>query len=400
MEQIRETLEYVISMAGVTGTAVAVMSHALLVLCTFIIAMLVDYLCRRFVVPLIVRLTARTGVEWDDKIFNRTVLISACHIVSAVIVWQLLPLVFAKFRIVEEILGRLTEIYITVMTVRTAIVFIDSFKALEGDRRTAMQQYFHSFCGIFKIAMIFIAAIIVVSIIFDRSPLRLFAGLGATSAVLMLVFKDTIEGFVAGIRLTSNNMIHKGDWITVPTTSANGIVEEMTLSTVKIRNFDNTIVTVSPQTLVNGSFQNWIGMQQSDGRRVNRRVYYDFNSVRVADGEMKRRLAGRGFFRPEELEGQHVNITLYRRYVEKYLYGCPEVNTSMIVMVRQFEATVTGLPLEFYFFLREKEWLTYEHQLADIMDRVYALAPEFGLRIYQKFPAGGGCRAAEAQEEA
>jgi miniconductance mechanosensitive channel len=234
--------------------------------------------------------------------------------------------------------------------------------------------------------MMFFAAIIVVAIIIDRDPIKLFAGLGATSAVLMLVFQDTIKGLVAGIRLTSNDMLHKGDWITVPKAGANGIVEEMTLTTVKIRNFDNTIVTVTPQTLVDDSFQNWIGMQKSQGRRVNRRVYYDFRGIRIVDDALREQLINKKYFKEGEIKPDDVNMTLYRRYVEDYLRRHPMVNTNMTLMVRQFEATQAGLPLEFYFFLKEKSWVEYEHQLAEIMDFIYAITPDFGLLVYEQYP--------------
>ena len=336
--------------------------------------------------PMVLRLTAHTDVTWDDKVFNKTVLTSACRIVPAIVIWKLLPLVFSESLFLNEFLKRATAIYITVMSVRTMIVLVDSVKEIESDKYVSMQQYLRSFCGVFKIVLVFVAVIIVAAILIDKSPLRLFAGLGATSAILMLVFKDTIEGLVAGIRLTSNDMLHKGDWITVPSTNANGTVEEMTLTTVKIRNFDNTIVTVSPQTLVNGSFQNWVGMQQSAGRRVTRTLYYDIHTIKVADDTIKENLLRHGYFTEEELNGEHVNMTLLCRYMEKFLSMQPEVNTSMQFMVHQLNPTTTGLPVEFYFFLTEKDWIPYEHQLADIMNRIYAMTPDFGLKIYQRYP--------------
>jgi miniconductance mechanosensitive channel len=314
------------------------------------------------------------------------VLISICHIIPAIVIWQLLPLVFYQFHIVRELLTRFTAIYITVMSVRAAVAFIDSFKELDNSHRSSTQQYFHTFCGVLKIIMIFIAIVVVVAIALGKSPLTLFAGLGATSAILMLVFKDTIEGLAAGIRLTSNNMLHKGDWITVPSTGANGTVEEISLTTVKVRNFDNTIITVSPKTLVEGSFQNWIGMQQSDGRRVKRLVYYDFRSIKVVDAELRQHLIERKYFKEEDFKGVEVNMSLYRRYMEKYIMNRDDVNEDMMVMVRQMEATNAGLPLEFYFFLKNKVWKEYEHHLADIMEHIYAVTADFGLTIYQQYP--------------
>lgn len=289
------------------------------------------------------------------------------------------------------------------------------FQGLEDsqERRSSAQQYFHTICGVLRILMLFVAAVVVVAILLDKNPMTLFAGLGATSAVLMLVFKDTISGLVAGVRLTSNDMLHKGDWITVKSVDANGIVEDISLTTVKVRNFDNTIVTISPINLVNGSFQNWIGMQKSGGRRVKRVVYFDFRSVRLVDEALKRNLLAKHFatedsFKLKESlqkaidkdiqEGKDIedlknpaalaptNLQLYRKFMEKYLRQRPEVNTDLTLMVRHMEATQCGLPIEFYFFIKDKVWVNYEHILADIMEHAYALANEFGLKIYEQYP--------------
>ena len=415
MEEIRKLVEDLIQMAGVTGAAVPVIRHILLTITAILLAMLSDLLCRRLLVPIIMKVTEKTEVTWDDVLFNKKVLISACHIVPAVVIWSLMPLVYLEYPIFKEILERATGIYIVVMSVRTALVFIASFKGLEnaGERRSSAQQYFHTFCGVLRILMLFVAGVVVVAIILGKNPMTLFAGLGATSAVLMLVFKDTILGLAAGIRLTSNDMLHKGDWITVKSVDANGIVEEMSLTTVKVRNFDNTIVTISPATLVNGSFQNWIGMQKSGGRRVQRKVYFDFRSIRLVDEELKARLIAKHFatedsfklkeslqkqLSKDQEEGKSMadlqnpsalaptNLQLYRKYMERYLRERPEVNTEMTLMVRQLEATQCGLPMEFYFFVKDKVWVNYEHILAEIMEHAYALSAEFGLKIYQQYP--------------
>ena len=429
MEEIRKFVEELIQMAGITGGAVPVIRHVMLTVTAILLAMLSDLLCRRILVPIIMKITEKTEVAWDDILFNKKVLTSACHIVPAVVIWSLMPLVYLEYPIFKEILERATGIYIVVMSVRTALVFIGSFKGLEssGQRRSSAQQYFHTFCGVLRVLMLFVAGVVVVAILLGKNPMTLFAGLGATSAVLMLVFKDTILGLAAGIRLTSNDMLHKGDWITVKSVDVNGIVEEMSLTTIKVRNFDNTIVTISPATLVNGSFQNWIGMQKSGGRRVQRKVYFDFRSIRLVDDSLKSRLIEKHFatedsFKPKEslrkildkaeMEnecqaedgnvGQHehqaladlqnpaalapTNLQLYRKYMEKYLRERPEVNTEMTLMVRQLEATQCGLPMEFYFFVKDKVWVNYEHILAEIMEHAYALSAEFGLKIYQQYP--------------
>lgn len=385
MNQIRSVVEELIQMCGITGAAVPVVRYVSMSLAAIFFSWLSYIIAKKLLIPVINRLTARTKAKWDDVLFNRDVLLKVCAIVPAVVIYKLLPLVFYEAPFVQEMLNRLTSIYITVASVQLGIAVINSFRNLETTQSSSRQQYLQSFCGVLKIVAIFIGVIVVVALVIGKSPMKLFAGLGATSAVLMLVFKDTIEGLVAGIRLTSNDMIRRGDWITVPSTPVDGEVMEMTLTTVKVQNFDNTIVTVSPKTLVDGSFQNWKGMQESGGRRVKRLVYFDFLSIKPATQELKDTCQEKGFLTGQELKGDLTNLGLYRKYMENWLRKSPEVNTELTCMVRQLEATNTGLPIEFYFFLSNKEWIVYEHNMAEIMEWAYTMAPVFGLHIYERY---------------
>ncbi len=388
MDSVRLFVEELISFCGVTGNAVPYIRHVVLVTVAILLAGLSGYICRKFI-PFIHKLTARTSPMWDDVVLNDRVLRSAANVVPAIVIWQLLPLAFYEFPMVRETLARLTAIYITVMVTRTIIVMIDSLKQLEGDKPSATQQYLRSFCSVVKIVLIFIAVIVVVSIMVNQSPTTLLAGLGAASAVMMLVFQDTIKGLVAGIRLTSNDMLHKGDWISLPSAGADGTVEEISLTVVKVRNFDNTIVTVPPTMLVDGAFRNWIGMQEGPGRKQVRKVFLDFRSVCLLSDETKQRLLDNGFAREDEAQGKVSNVTLFRSYMERWLVSQPCVLSDMTVIARQAEATQAGMCVEFVFWLREKGWVDYEHATSLIMEHVYAVAPEFGLRIYQQFPEQG-----------
>ncbi len=385
MEKIKIFVEEIINWCGLTGAFVPYVRYLILIVIAVVLAALAGYICRKFI-PLITRLTKKTPSRWDEVLFNQRVLRSASNVVPAIVIWQLLPLVFFEFPLLREVLTRLTAIYITVMAVRTVIVFIDSFKLLEGEKRTATQQYLYSFCGVLKIVMIFIAVIIVISILINQSPATLLAGLGAASAVMMLVFQDTIKGLVAGIRLTSNDMLHKGDWITVPSAGANGTVEEISLTVVKVRNFDNTIVTVPPTMLADGAFQNWIGMSEGPGRKQTRKVYFDFGSVQLLDEATKQQLVANGFVKAEEVEGKVSNVTLFRTYIEQWLATQPSVLSDMTILVRQAEATQAGMAIEFVFWLKEKGGPAYERATSLIMEYIYAAAREFGLVIYQQFP--------------
>ncbi|WP_028909625.1 mechanosensitive ion channel family protein [Prevotella sp. AGR2160] len=389
MEKIRILIEQAIMLAGVHGPAVHILRHVLLIVVAVLLAALAGWFCRKVLMPLAQKITAKTEATWDEILFNERVLRALCAIVPAIVIWKFLPMVFYQFPLVRELLARATAIYITIMATRAVTIFIGSFDDLEGpemgmsEGRSAARQYLKSFCGVLKIVAIFVSVIIVVAIALDKSPLHLFAGLGATSAILMLVFKDTIEGLVAGIRLTSNDMLHAGDWITVPSANANGIVQEMTLSTVKIRNFDNTITTVSPLSLINGSFQNWRNMQEGGGRRVKRILYLDFRSIKPLSADDINRLPKEA--QPLAKEGE-VNLTVFRAFVEHWLRHREDVNAKMTLMVRQMEPTQCGLPIEFYFFLKEKVWVRYEHTQAAIFEYLYAVIPSFGLKIYQQYP--------------
>ena len=382
IEDIRIWTEQTALSMGATETSSVYLTDAMLVIFTLLLSWLSFVVCHRLVVPITVKITSKTDVEWDDVLLNERTLRKACLIVPAIVVSMFIPNIFVRMPDMMELLERLTGIYITVMSTRLAIEVINSLKMLDSDVQSAHHQYLHTFCGVLKIVVVFLSVIVIVSIVINRNPLTLLAGLGATSAILMLVFKDTISGLVAGVRLTSNDMLHKGDWITVEKAGVNGTVEEITLTTVKVRNFDNTIVTITPQTLVDDSFQNWKPMQEGDGRRVMRRIYIDFRSIRLVTPELRQSLISHHYL-PQEGTTTEVNLTLFRHWADSYLASHPLVNSDMTHMVRQLEATQQGLPVEFYFFLKEKEWKTWENQKDEILERLYAAMQDFDLSIYQ-----------------
>ena len=303
-----------------------------------------------------------------NKLTKYVLLVVVCVIVPAALVWNFLPsLIGEGYPKVYNIVHRLTAVYITIMVTWLLISFANTFRQLGEYHKLPHQQYLNSFISVLKIVLICIAVIIVIAVVLDKDPSTLIAGLGAASAILMLAFQDTIKGLVAGIRLTSNQMLAVGDRITVANAGIDGIVEEIMLTTVKVRNFDNTILTISPQALVDGSFQNWKGMKENAGRKAVRKLFIDFRSIALdADGV--------------------VNLTRYRQHMEQWLAKHPDVLPDQIIMVHQLDATPTGQPVEFVFWLRMQDALGYEHAISDIMEYALAQAPEFGLRIYQQFP--------------
>ena len=239
---------------------------------------------------------------------------------------------------------------------------------------------------VFQVLLFFIGGIIIVSVLINKSPATLFAGLGASAAILMLVFKDSILGFVSGVQLSANDMIRIGDWIQLPDGSANGIVQEITLNTVKIQNWDNTISTVPPYTLVNTTFKNWRGMQESGGRRVDKTIKIDMSTLKFCTPEMIARI-NQQIPLMEKIESTDIdkmtNVQLYRQYIERYLRFHPIVNTKLDLIISQKEPTEFGLPIEVYFFLTDKVWDEFERIQSDIFDHLLVMVKEFDLALYQ-----------------
>ena len=247
---------------------------------------------------------------------------------------------------------------------------------------------------IFQVILFFIGGIIIVSVLINQSPATLFAGLGASAAILMLIFKDTILGFVSGVQLSANDMIRIGDWIQLPDGSANGIVLEITLNTVKIQNWDNTISTVPPYTLVNTTFKNWRGMQESGGRRVDKTIKLDVSTLKLCTPEMITRIRQQ-IPMMEKIEltdmDKLTNVQLYRMYIERYLRSHPIVNAKLDLIISQKDPTEFGLPIEVYFFLTDKVWDEFERIQSDIFDHLLVMVKVFDLELYQldnRLPTG------------
>ena len=383
MNEIKNLVEQLIELTGIHGASVVPIRYALFFIIAIFLSWFSGWAGWYILRPIIQKIASKTPTQWDTLLFNDTVLRTFCKLIPAIVIWKLLPLVVFQHATLKDIVTRLTAVYICVMVVKLLLAIIKSVETKKGSK---MQLYAKSFLGVVRIVIFFLAAIVIVATLLNKNPLTLLAGLGATSAVLMLVFQDTIQGLVAGIRLNSNEMVRIGDWITVPGTPADGIVEDVTLTTVKVRNFDNTTATVTPMALVNGSFQNWRSMAAGSGRRVTRQVYFDFKSIGFVSDEQKQALISKGLFTEDELKGNQINIALYRQYIERYLSSRKDIVPEMGLLVREVEATQSGLPLCFVFFIKNDPAVHYEHTLAEIVEWCYAMANEFKLTIYQQFP--------------
>ncbi|MBQ1279622.1 MAG: mechanosensitive ion channel, partial [Bacteroidales bacterium] len=232
-----------------------------------------------------------------------------------------------------------------------------------------------------------VGAIISIAILLDKSPGKLLAGLGASTAVLMLIFKDSILGFVAGIQLSINDMVRIGDWVEIPDGSANGIVEDITLNTVKIRNWDNTISTIPPYNLISNPFKNWRGMEESGGRQVDKKIKIDSHTIKYCDEEFINKIKNSIPLMSHteyDKEIQITNTKLFRDYIEKYLEHHPMVNNQLDIIITTSQQNEYGLTTRIYFFIKEKSWKKYEMIQSEIIDNILASATIFELNIFQR----------------
>lgn len=353
------------------------------------VAMYASFFICEGVLRVVARIVAWTSTDWDDDLLNARFMKALSQLAPAIALDTLLPVFFVKFSGILGLLKLATSLYILVTVVYILCILVTNlYEAMRRRRRTS----FYAIKGVFdmtKIVIIGAGFIIGVSLVWGKSPSAILTALGASAAVLMLVFKDTLLGLVAGIQLTMNHMLKPGDWIITDKHDINGEVIEVSLTAVKVRNWDNSVSTIPPYVLLTDSFKNYQPMRQSGGRRVERSVFIDVNTIRFLDHSELDRLQQRGLLGSGDVthDLHVVNLSLLRTYLEQWLENHPDVNRKMIIMVRQMQPTQSGLPLQLYFFVSNTQWKDFERIQSEIFDHVYAVVNEFGLRLFQS-PTG------------
>ena len=351
-----------------------------------ILAIGLDYLCQAIFVGSMKKLAQHTHYQWDSLLLKRKVVHHLVHTIPGILVYALLPLAFIRGKGLLLLSQKICAVYIVFALLLAINGFILVFLDMYNMRQVNKNRPIKGFMQVLQVLLFFIGGIVIIAILIGKSPASLFAGLGASAAILMLVFKDTILGFVAGIQLSANDMLRPGDWITVPGSNANGIVQEITLNTVKIQNFDNTISTIPPYTLVSASFQNWRGMVESGGRRVMKSIFLDLNTIKFCTPDMlntfRKEIPLLADYKPDE-GVTPTNSQMFRVYVEKYLTSLPVANTDLDLIISQLQSTEYGVPIQIYFFSRNKIWKEYERIQSDIFDHFFAMIPKFELKVYQ-----------------
>ena len=380
-----------------------------LLVIVLLLAWLGNFITKKFILRAVRRVVEKSRTQWDDALTQNHVFTLLSHLVPAIIIYIFTPLVFIGTLGGERFMRVASVIYIIVIGMLVFNAFLDSVVAIYRTYDFARRVPIRGFMQVVKIIAFIAGGIIILGMIVKRDPTNILAGFGAMTAVLMLIFKDAILGFVAGIQISANNMVHLGDWIEMPKYGADGDVTDISLTTVKVQNWDNTISTIPAYALISDSFKNWRGMSESGGRRIKRSINIDMNTVKFCNPMMLdkfRRIEHIAEYidakqaeiddynteanidNTELVNGRRMtNVGTFRAYVIAYLKNHPKINRNMTFLVRQLKPTECGLPIEIYVFSSDKVWANYEAIQADIFDHILAVIPEFGLRVFQN-PTG------------
>ena len=406
--ELVEKLQQWLGRLGVGEEAASFLSQSVEILVVAFLAWLAAAITRNVILRIVKRVAEKTATHWDDALVDRHVFHRLAHLAPAMVIFALAPVVLESPELVEWV-RKGAQIYMLLVGVLTLSAFLnagnDIYRTFEVSKRIPI----HAYLQVVQLVVTLAALIVSVSLLIDKSPLLLLSGLGAATAILLLVFKDTILGLVAGIQLVAHDMVRPGDWIEMPKYGADGDVEEITLNVVKIRNFDKTVTTIPTYALISDSFRNWRGMQESGGRRIKRSISIDINTIRfLTDEDLEdlrriKKLRNHLEKRRQEIEDYNAeygdaelspangrrmtNLGAFRAYCEAYLREHPKISDKLTFLVRQLAPSEKGLPLELYVFSTDQRWVYYEAIQADIFDHLFAVLPLFGLRAYQQ-PSG------------
>ena len=384
-------------------------------LAVILAAWLANLIAKKVILRVVYHLAGKTKSQWDDHLVKHRVFHKLSHLAPAMVLYAAAPYLFAEdFARWATLIARFSTVWMIIAGARAAAAFLDVVVVVSAARKEMRDKPMGSYAQVVKLLMWLAVSIVVLGILMDRSPWGLLTGLGAMTAIILLVFKDSILGFVASIQIASYDMVRVGDWVEMPKFGADGDVIEISLNTVKIQNWDKTISTVPTYAFMSDSFKNWRGMSESGGRRIKRSIAIDMGSVRLLDQEGIERLRRvqyideylqeksaemvswsreHGVDLTSPVNGRRLtNLGTFRVYVESYLKNHPEIHRDMTFLVRQLAPGPEGLPIEIYVFSAEQRWAHYEAIIADIFDHLIAVIPEFQLRVFQN-PTGGDLRA-------
>jgi len=409
MDQIENWIEHLLVNSGVSEEVAIYLRLAILLVCLSLIAGLTFWLTKRIIVNYIYRMIRKSPITWDDVLADHQVFNNVAHIVPAFFVRALAPSIFQDFEKLAPFVVKLTDVYILIVGTSILISFLRVLEYGLSKSQAFKDKPLTSYAQLVRLILYIASGILVLSILLGKSPIYFLSAFGAMTAILLLIFKDTILGLVASVQISSNDMVRIGDWVEMPKFNADGDVIAMNLNTVKVQNWDKTITTIPTYYFITDSFKNWRGMQESGGRRIKRSVYVNSQTITFVDPETRERYkkyalitdyltdrqkqiedfnAAHNVDTSELINGRRMtNLGVFRKYLELYLHSHPKIRKDLTILVRQLAIEDHGVPIEIYCFTQTTAWLEYEDIQADIFDHVLAGASYFGLEIFQQ-PSG------------
>ncbi|MFB2650648.1 mechanosensitive ion channel family protein [Shewanella mangrovisoli] len=411
-QEIRLEISGWLSSVGIDSQPSDSISTSIMLLACVLVAAIAYFIMRRGVIRAVNMVILRSKATWDDVFMRYKVLEKLAMLVPAIVLNLLVPITLTEHPVLSSLVDRLLSIWLVILMIRAIYAGLDAVNEISDVNLVSRRLPVKSFVQLIKLFLFFVGLIVSISVLADQSPVYFLSGLGVATGFVMLVFRDTILGFVAGIQLAANRMVSKGDWIQMDKYGADGAVEEVSLTTVKVRNWDKTITMIPAYALVSDAFRNWRGMSESGGRRIKRAVNIDINSIKFLSEEERNRLSKinclKEYFPAKiseiqesnakvsdldmKVNGRHLtNVGTFRAYLQEYLQRHDKVHKDMTLMVRQLAPTTEGLPIEIYIFTNDTRWAFYEAIQADIFDHIFAVLPEFGLQAFQA-PTGNDIR--------
>ena len=398
---------------GMSEKMTHILNSASLLIGAFILLVVVEFILRKIAATLLTRLVARTKWTGDDKLIKNRAMGMAIRLILVILAQQLLPHIFVSFPNFNGFLNKLLTVLVIVSIYTLINSVLKTVRDIMGESKSFADKPLDSYMQVVQIFLIFITTMFVVSVLTGSSPWSFLVSLGAASAILMLVFKDTILGFVASIQVSANDSVRVGDWIEMPKYGVDGDVLQINLNNVRVRNWDKTIVTIPTYTLLSDSFKNYRGMQETGGRRIKRAIQIKISSIRYLNQEeiesLKKIKILRDYIEKREQEidkynaknqvdhsmpvnGRRMtNVGLFRAYANAYARQNPDIHQEMTLLVRQLEPNEHGLPLELYMFTNGTAWAFFEDTMSDLFDHLFAAIKYFDLEIFES-PASDDLR--------
>ncbi len=394
---------------GISGEYANYVKNGIIIIGIIVVSIIANYVAKKIILKILDKIAKKTKTTWDDALIDKNVFNRLSQLAPALVIYFFAPFALIEYLLLLTIIQVAVKIYIIVIILMVVDSFFNAINHIYQSFEISKSKPIKGYIQVIKIITYLLGAIFIIAVLINKNPMSLFVSIGAISAILLLVFKDTIMGFVGSIQLSANDMVRPGDWISMPDYGADGTVIDMNLTSVRVQNWNKTISTIPTYALINNSFKNWRGMEESGGRRIKRSLNINMSSVKFCDNEMLKRFEKiqliSDYIKSKQKEFEEynnknsiddsvivngrrqTNLGVFRAYLKAYLKNNKNINLDMTFLIRQLDPTELGIPLEIYVFSKIQDWALYEDVQSDIFDHLLATIPLFDLQVFQA-PSG------------